>query len=254
VNLEKDGLVSKKKYTKYMMLKIPDYINNAAIVDKPIQHSWNDKFPSLLYREDERLGDRIDRISVRGVVGLSAGFAEWIAWRFVNLCDDPVLFSYIEAVWAGIVDWRYLRPIDQVAETPYASQWRGPVRGPVCRAFDLIDRIVRAAMEPRAASMSASGLSQLALAVMPNPGAYKDWRRYIIKRLSESNPAEPDEELGRPLSREALNPGIDYQPEREGDLIADFLEGLSHEKNPFLNSPKEMLEAGFVGTPYQFEH
>ncbi len=55
---------------------------------------------------------------------------------------------------------------------------------------------------------------------------------------------------GPPVPREALDPNIDYTHDMADDCLARFLEGLDHKNNPFLHSPKHMIDAGFEGTPY----
>jgi len=62
--------------------------------------------------------------------------------------------------------------------------------------------------------------------------------------------AAGEERRGPFVAREALDPDFDYKPEVARKLMADFLRGVDYTKNPYLRSPKDMLEDGFEGTPY----
>jgi hypothetical protein len=235
------------------VLAIPGFIEEAGVLNSRDPDDWDDgEVPLWMYTEDERLAHRIDKTCGRGVAGLSAGFAEWIAWRFSKDCDDPVLFHYIEAVWAAVVDWHYIRPVDDVAETPLPEVWKGPVRGPLCTAFNLLEEIVRGRAHSSSAYLTSSCLSKLASHVLPDPEPYKVWRRQAIRRLSVLYPRNEDDELDPPIPRAALDTRIPYTPASADDLIRDYLHGLDFRENPFLSRPEEMVRNGFQGTPYEY--
>jgi hypothetical protein len=230
-----------------MTLLMPPYIKNAKVADAPINYDWDDDDPEEAYLDpDERLRHRIGEISDRGVVALSAGFAEWIAWRLSKHSDTKLLFQVIEAVWAGIVDWSYFEQLD----APDFSDWQGSVRGPICAAINLLDEIIYLITDGQFASPESVCLTQLALHVLPDPKPFKDWRRSTIKRLAAMYPRRPDDRLGTPVPREALDPAFDYKHEMEEELTARFLKGLDWKQNPSLRSPEAMKEDGFEGTPY----
>jgi len=197
---------------------------------------------------DERLQHRMDGTTDRGVLALSAGFAEWILWRFSKQSSDPLLLNKIEAMWAGIVDWRYLSPL----RMPPAHEWRGPVRGPIWSAANWLDRIVDLLKRREFATPEAVALSQLMLHVIAHPDAFKNWRRFAIQRLDKLYPSTEQDLLGRPVPREALNPDIKYDPATASALIDTYLRGLDPSLNPFLAKPADMVVAGFTGTPYTY--
>jgi hypothetical protein len=89
---------------------------------------------------------------------------------------------------------------------------------------------------------------------LPKRDAYKEWRRFVIRRLTKFYPlteeTADEEALGPPVPRAALDPSFDYRPELARDLLANFLRSCDPGKNPYLRSPKEMLDAGFEGVPY----
>jgi hypothetical protein len=226
---------------------MPTYIDRSGVIDAPIKYDWDDEDPSDVYiGEDERLRNRIRAGSNRAIVALSAGFAEWIAWRLSKVCPEGVLFEAIEAVWAGIIDWHYLKPLRSLDW----ESWQGPSRGPICAAFNLLSNVIDIAERDQSPSPECLCLSQLVLHVIPKAKPFKDWRRRTIQRLSQVYPLDIDNILGPPVPREALDPDFDFKPETADKLLSNFLKKLDHSKNPFLRSPNAMVKAGFMGTPY----
>jgi len=218
------------------MLTMPSYIRRSGIVGAPIQHSWNDADPGSYYAEDERLGYRIAKTCYRGVVALSAGFAEWIAWRFSPFVSDTVLLLEIEGVWAGVIDWGHLIPPGPSEHAP-AKDWTGPVHGPIRSAFMLLSQIVALAKRSTYPADASSSLSKLALHVMPDPTPFRDWRRFAVERLSTLYPFDKDDVLGPPMPRQVLDPDFNYRPERAPELLTKYLTSLDDRSNPFLRLP-----------------
>jgi hypothetical protein len=234
------------------MITIPSYIERTGIVEMPVKHAWNNSDPESLFPEDARLAKRIGAICNRGVLALSAGFTEWIAWRLNKYSADPVLHFEIEAVWAGIIDWRYLGPLVQSSRAPDPDDWRGASRGPVRYAFRGLSQIVALAKRSSYLADDSSCLSNLALLVMPDPEPFKEWRRFAIERLSKLYPYRlKGDVLGPPIPRKALDPNEKFEPEMATALLSDYLETLDYKKNPFLRSPKEMIKDGYKGVPYK---
>jgi hypothetical protein len=233
-----------------MALQVPNYIAKAKIVNIPIKHRWDDaNFEKAYLTPDEKLRNRIDMTSDRGVIAVSLGFAEWIAWRFE---DDPshlTLLQLIEASWAGLVDWRYLS-----SEVPKLKwkEWQGPVRGPICAAYKLLRDVIRLIRTEQFASPEAVCLSRLTLYVLPKAEPFKEWREFAIARLANTDPNREEDRLGRPIPREAIDPDFDYKPEQAHEPISTFLKGLDYSGNPFLASPERMKKEGFESTPYSY--
>ncbi|MBS1213704.1 MAG: hypothetical protein H6R26_2321 [Proteobacteria bacterium] len=234
-----------------MTLNIPGYIKRANIENAPIDYAWTEEATEFL--GEERLANRIRPICPRGIVALTTGFAEWVAWRLHNGLNDPILLDYIEAAWAGIIDWRYLKARKSVPGAPYyLKDWTGTTRGAVIQTCNFLDEVIRGAQEGMGAGLSAASLSQLALYVMPSPKPFKEWRRFAIGRLAALYPEAEEGDIGPPIPREVLDPEFEYKPEMADDLLRNFLQSLDSEQNPFLASPKEMITEGFPGTPYNF--
>ena len=92
-----------------------------------------------------------------------------------------MLQDKVEAVWAGLIDWRYLsrQPL------PPADDWKGPVRGPLRSAAKWLDDAVDLVRRGQFATPEAVCLDQLMLYVTARPDAFKDWRRFAIRRLAK---------------------------------------------------------------------
>jgi hypothetical protein len=159
-----------------------------------------------------------------------------------------MLVDKSEAVWAGIVDWRYV----SVMPLPSQEAWQGPMRGPLWAAANWLDRMVDLLKRRQFASPETVGLSQLLLYVVSKPVSIKDWRRFAIKRLTTMYPADPNQRLGSPIPREALDPDTKYDASTAPALINAFSRGLSPARNPFLATPSAMFAGGFAERPYVF--
>jgi len=225
------------------------YIPVADIADKPVDYVWNDGNVLFYYREDPRFENRLAKICARGVVALSAAIAEWIGGRWPSLAQ-PVLFWELEAVWAGIVDWRYLRPPATSPHAPQGESCKGPDGGPICDAFFTLANIAARAERSSSLVSHCSALSQLAIHVLPNPEEFKAWRRRAMAQLTDLYPRQKDAPLGPPIARQTLDPQYSYTPESVDHALREFVRGLYPTENPFLRSPEELKALGFHGTPY----
>ena len=231
-----------------MTLQIPNYIAKAQLATAPLNFKWDDATSDEVYiTPDEKLRRRIKLTSKRGVIALSLGFSEWIAWRFGKDDSSLTLLNMIEACWASLVDWRYLSKHAPVLDW---DEWKGPVRGPLCAASKLISDVVRLTRTKQFASPEAVCISRLALYVLPKPEAFKEWRKFAISRLAETDPNREEDRLGRPIPREALDPDFDYKPDQANELLLRFLQSLDYTSNPYLASPESIRNMGFEGTPY----
>jgi hypothetical protein len=220
------------------MIEISRYIKAADISDEPIRYDWDDNDPSSYYRDNFGFETKISKICIRGIVALSTGYAEWIAWRLNNYSKCPILFQAVEAVWAGIVDWSYMAPLAPTPYSPRSDEWRGAERAPICEAFYNLIEVVESARRSKSALGDCSSLSQLAAHILPNKKSFKEWQVFAIDRLMKLYPRTTSDILGPPLPREVLDPNFDYIPEMAVDLISKYLQNLAQSNNPFLNLPE----------------
>ncbi len=235
-----------------LVLKMPPYIERVRIADSPIGYAWDDEDPKEHYLgDDARLMHQFERISTRGKIALSTGMAEWVAWRLSIQSTDRVLFQVIEALWAFGADWRYLKPLKTHKQKMTWEDWSGPIKGPLCCVYHIFKTICFDAPRGMAIEPWMVPLSNLAMYVLNDPKPFKEWRRFAVERLARNHPQTKKNLDGDPVPREALDPDFPYKPEMASELVGKFLAKLDYKANPYLQTPQEMKQAGFEGTPYQ---
>lgn len=229
------------------MQEIPRYIENAAVVDAPILFDWGRAQQEDVLLDQPRLMSRLNETTYRGVLAFALGVVEWVSWRLVKYIPDQTPFHFIEASWASLIDWRYLRSLDV---PDWENELDEPIGAPLTLAFQLLIRVHVAARRVKPVSQHAAPLSELPLKLMPNPEPYKEWRRDAIARLVQRCPKDEQNWLGSPVPREVLDPKNDYRPARATDLLGRFLSGCDPRQNPYLVSANELKAKGFEGMPY----
>jgi hypothetical protein len=230
-----------------MSLSIPEYIKAAGVDASPIRYEWKSSTRDDLLVDHPRLTDRMTGISYRGMLAFSLGSAEWVIWRLRPQLPDKIPFQVIEAAWAATIDWTYLKSLDV---PDWAEDLPATIGGPLELTFWLLQRAFVQARRSEPFWQSSASLSELALHVVDKPETFKEWRRFVIDRLTRLHPKSKENRLGTPVPREALDPGFDYDPAAAPELLARFLRTLDYTQNPYLSSPEEMIAEGFKGTPY----
>jgi hypothetical protein len=230
-----------------MPLAMPSLIRTLGIVDEPIRHEWDDSIKQDVLLDQPGLRKELSATTDRGVLAFSLGSTEWIVWRLSRHLSDGIPFLVIEAAWAGIVDWRYLKSLDV---PDWSETMPRPIGGPLELAFWLLRHAFIAAREGEPGWDYAASLSELTSRVLNRPESFKEWRDFVIDRLRHTHPVQKDNVLGAPVPREALDAGFDYQPSMASQLLSRFLASLDPAANPYLRSSEEMLAAGFQGKPY----
>jgi hypothetical protein len=234
------------------MRKPPRYIESAHIIQAPINYKWDDVDPAAICGDgDSKLSREIGFLSNQATAALSAGIAEWVAWRLKEHCTEPVLFQKIEAVWAGVIDWHYMQPRDAPSHSLEKSDFQGPARGPIRLAVQFLTAAADAARRGKEPSPHTGCLGKLATHVLKKSKSYQDWLKVVVERLKAMYTVQVGQVFGPPVPREALDPEIDFKPEDTNRYLAAFLETLNPKENPFLRSPEEMMAASFEGTPYK---
>lgn len=235
-----------------MTLLIPDYIRNSGILSKqPVNYEWlDDDVYEHTAKEVPRLKKRIQGISLRGIVALAAACTEWVAWRLEPYADDKTLFSFIEAIWAGIIDWNYINPEKMPARWFKRVNWMGPVQGPLGEAFNILEESVRAAMGIFATAHTAVYASNLVEHIIDNKTPFRQWRNTTIETLIRIEPFNKEDPVGQAVPREFLNPDLNSTSKDRLVFLSNFLKGIKYDDNQFLRSPSDMRDAGFQGTPY----
>jgi hypothetical protein len=242
-----------------MAYSLPHYITAAGVDDPVLRFKWDDWNPSKDFGYDSAMVvEKLARVSLRAKIAVAIGIYEWIIGRFRSLSDDPAPFQVAEASWCANIHRAYMDYFEW-----RRRDWIGPVRGPIWEAATwLAPMIFFSDDNPEEWESGLSYLPRLAVHILPKPAVFEKWLEQIMERLASLYPAskedpfddlfkEKEEERRGPLvAREALDPGFDYEPEMARKLLADFLRGVDYTKNPYLRSPKDMLEDGFEGIPY----
>ena len=262
-----------------MTMPIPKHLRDSGVQSPTIRHTWDDwQLAQVEEPLDDALVQRLARLSQRAILAFATGCAEWVAYRFALLDDDPAPWQFLEAAWAMQVHVRYsgygkgtgwaefAAPDDDDGDSVQA-RWTGPVQGPISRVLIVLESAIQelawhGAEDPAAFSQyvarSAARIHKLAQHVMPSDvNTFDPWVATVLARLEASFPVVPGDELGDVVPREALDLESDFQIERTEMWVNNFL-AHADRANPFLSDPPAMLEpieddADFIGTPYVFD-
>src|SRR5262245_5838166 len=236
-----------------MTSELLKYIEALGVSKEPIKHKWKDNDPLWVCGHGEsKVSRQIGKLTDRAITALAAGFATWGAARLRDRVDTSLLLQKIEATWAAIVDYRYVRPPETAKPLLYPEDWKGPERGPIYVAVHMLNETLDSAMREQATSPYAGSLAQLVIHIIGKPKPFKEWYEAILKRFVKLYLGSEEDLVGPPVPQEALDPARDFDSEASDALLGTFVRSLNHSKNPYLRSPKEVLSAGFKGTPYQF--
>ena len=262
-----------------MTMPIPQYLRDSGVQSPSIRYAWDDwKLAQFEEPLDDALVQRLTCLSQRATLAFATGCAEWVAYRFAQLDDDPAPWQFLEAAWAMQIHVRYsgygkgtgwaefAAPDEDDGQT-VRTRWTGPIQGPINRALIVLESAIQelawhGAENPPAYSQylarSAARIHKLAQHVMPGEAnAFEPWAAKALARLEAIFPVVPGDELGDVVPREALDLDSDFSIERTEMLVNNFL-AHADRANPFLSDPPAMLEpieddADFIGTPYAFD-
>lgn len=239
------------------MLTKPGHIAALRIADPVIRYRWNEWNVRAAYEPiDPQLCQRLQGLTRRSVTGFAIACGEWVAYRYEGLTDRDEPLDLLEAAWAANIDPAYSYPFETEDD-----EWRGPLLGPLNIMMALVvDALFghEAIADP---AQDACRLTALARHVLPDPAPFQRWQEACLARLhrhctvtATAEAALLDETAldGDPVPRELYDPMFQFDPAQTATLIKAFLVPLASSQNPFLGTPEEMLDAGFVGTPYQW--
>lgn len=251
------------------VLNIPPHIQN----NPAGKFKWDKEDPWKCERENPRLDNQIAPLYSRAVLAVTLGIAEWV---ILPGKDNELFIEFLEAVWASIVDRRYLRHIshdEEIVERvrghfglpeglPKSDDlWeykdlQNPVSGPRFVAMRILGEAADRTTPEDNGSMETVYLSNLAEQVTDKSKAFQDWRRGVIKRLHEHHLMPPDKEaewLGPVIPREALDLTMPYAPGAQArKAVKQFIENLEPARNRFLMPPADLVKLG-MKKPYQFD-
>ncbi|SFE42638.1 hypothetical protein SAMN05518672_10685 [Chitinophaga sp. CF118] len=227
----------------------PPHIAAADLPRIPVTYRWDNTTEEEMMFFQMNIAHRMAEMSARAALAFSLGALEWTLWRLRPELPGDDVFQFLDAAWAGLVDWSYLKSFDLPEWEPAFER---PVGGPLWESFNVLQMSFVEARDSKPFMHNPVIISKIALYVCGRPDAFKTWRRSIIKRLITMYPMDLTAPTGCPVPRNLLDPGYVPSPEMNNKHIADYLAGLNWQTNRFLHSPDEMLENGFDGVPYTF--
>lgn len=228
---------------------IPEYIRNAKVQNNELLYTWDEwNLESNLGPFDKDKYALLKALSLRAGFAMLVGAAEWVVYRLDPFMSTETLpIDAIEAGWAQEIDYRYALPWNPFEE------WKGPVFGPVKKVCMLMSDAADYLGKRVDVARPAAKVLAVASHVLQDNSAYKEWENQILRRLAGMYPLIPDDPLGDPVPRQALDPDIVFDVSESEMLINSFLVDLDYEENPFLSKPDQMLEWGFEGKPYAYD-
>ncbi|XKM12637.1 hypothetical protein RCS94_06320 [Orbaceae bacterium ac157xtp] len=249
-------------------MKIPTILNHPEFLDAPLNYKWEDKTSTFYYVDahNENIGKALWSLNHKATFGVATALAEWIFWRLSAHIKPIMINQSLESQWAGIIDKHYL--IDWNFDKEYQSN---PVQGPIWVMLKCIQY-------PREAYVNGyifinkkiPNLAMLARHISPDKKLFDEWLSHILKKSAHYFPAQYSyEEILKDLknhegdiynsTREPAIPraffwDLDYDFDKADNhkIINEFLSSLNYQDNQFLIKPRQMIEEGFMGTPYKY--
>jgi hypothetical protein len=232
-----------------MTLSEPHYIRAARVADVAIRYEWDDwKLQAIFDNDQNDFRERMGRLSYRAALAFTIATGEWTVRRFDAVSVDPEPLLHLEAMWAGVVDSRYVRYWE-----PPDQYWLGPIRGPMRLAIIFTLEAMVDGDACGDVGLSADRAVNVALRVLPDQRPYLAWRERVVQRLERLYPFDPEDPMGDVVPREAMDPDAEFDVTMTEKLVNRYLRALNPGVNRFLASAEAMREREFPGTPYRFE-
>lgn len=228
----------------------PSYVPHAQVDILALRYPWDDCIGEDIYAalQDDELLLKQKEISDRANLALATGCTAWIVYRYHRLSDDPMPYDELEAMWAAVIDTRYMRPWE-----PDRDVWSGPVRGPLLFALLYAQQAVRDMATQAGPGMAVLYLSGLAELVLPDYSSFVAWRDQTLDHLRRLYPFDHHDTPGDVVPWQVLEAPHLFDPRTTEPLIKNFLATLDPERNECLHDPDEMRELLFDDTPYTFD-
>ncbi len=227
----------------------PPHIAEAGVPSTRPDYLWTHQTSEEVLFHQPRIAHRIGEMSARAALAFSLGALEWTLWRLREGLPDDRTFQFLDAAWAGLVDWRYL---DAFIDFPWEETFDREIAGPLAASFFCLEEAFADARDDKPFIHHPVSISEVALRVCGVPDAFKAWRRVTIDRLIERDPKDYSARLGHELPRDIVDPAYASSGPRDDERIAAYLASLDWQANPYLGKPEEMKADGFEGEPYRW--
>ncbi|KQP22421.1 hypothetical protein [Pseudorhodoferax sp. Leaf267] len=230
------------------MLSPPSHVLAAGIIGAPLSYQWHGT--DDYNRERPALLAQFEAVSVRGVLALATGIAEWTAWRLDGLSGYRAPLGFIEAAWAANIAPQYVIAWDWESEPAL----QGPVERPLYHLCELLVSVLDFS-NPRDATSASQWsiyLAFLARHVLPDAQPFDDWLVAALARMQASHPRDRSDPMGSPVPRSDLELGQPPDSALAAVLLDRFLVPLLRAGNPYLRLPQDMVARGFQGVSYRY--
>lgn len=253
-----------------MILKTPNLLNHPEFLLAPLDYKWNKKVLNTIDEiGNSKLLDIIVKINQKATLGLATAFAEWIFWRLKNSIEVELngekLESYFlvaEAHWVGLIDRKYIKNWNY--NVPFPD---GKIAQPLWNTLNYLDMTRGPYIDGNYYIYnSIDSLAMLARQVTPNDfiPVFEQWLTSVIQKAIQLFPATYD--ITEIINEKDYDPSIEpfiprefffdinfnYETADLAQIQRTLLANTHWQENRFLNTPDEMIELGFVGTPYQY--
>ncbi len=200
-------------------MKKASWIPRERLAALPVTHAWADDNPfHLIADPSKELEQQCMGLSFRAQAALVIACTEWLVARFEGVLSEPQLDEYLEALWAAVVDQRFV-----TFNGDLLSSDDGPVHGPIGVAIATATDMFRGCDHRDAAFAVA-----LVRHVTGSDPGFEKWLEESLERLERRHPRGTDGVVAREIF------GIDLAADEESRLVVRFLRQLDASKNRFL--------------------
>ena len=241
------------------MLTRPHWMELSDREKRHLRFIWDDSRASRDFTGDPAPVLRASmKMAPRARMALCMGLYEWIVWRFEGLHARAEPLQIAEVGWCAMVDPRYMRFFELTR-----SEWVGPIEGPLwCAITWLQPAMYQGHKFPKEVYNALSYLTRMGLHVLPDPERFQTWVDQTLGRLVKMYPLQPEDpfedlfdrrvsrRLGPLIGRNVLDPEEEPDLQESAGFLAENLRAARDAGNPFLSSPGDLKESGFVGVPY----
>ena len=240
-------------------MDMPSYLRSAGVAGAPVAYKWSENIAiDIDDTENVRLYKAIDAASFRAKMAIGAVLAEWAVWRFEGLVDIGDGLLRIEAAWAAVIDPEYVNDLE--FETT-ADDDLAPLVGAYQSALYYLGETAADYLGKNIyLAESVAKQATLARHVVPDKKAFDAWVTPALRHLAAAFPRVTDYDertelynasAEPPVPRAFFEAGYAHSDAACHQALSDYLASLSHQRNPYMRSPKEMAKHGFVGTAYR---
>jgi hypothetical protein len=232
------------------MMEVPDFIRRSSVEGTTLQFEFGEKeYEAAEEYKSGNLKSVLRQMCGHANLAFALGTAEWTCRRLERLTDCRPVLDYVEAVWAAMIDPRYLARKRISDRVEYS--WTDAAKD---AATFVGNRLTLAYFDCKALDSDrfrdTIQLVAVARHVLPEKKQFEGWSKQVLNRLVALYPK--DEGVGSPLPREVLEVDTEYDPEQRAFYLNRFLQRLSPSSNPFLADRESLSKTGtFRGMPYE---